>query len=424
MQMFTFFGTYNTRKSIHKLYNIYYFMNNSKTKIAFILLSLYIAVAGFAKPIKDKEIYKFVDKQFRVALTEIDNQKEEGNTAKILPRTLKPNGQLMLVEPEDWTSGFFPGSLWYLYEHTKLDFWKKQAEKYTHVLESQQFNTSNHDIGFMMYCSYGNGYRLTQSESYRDILIQSARSLSKRFNPTVGCIRSWDFGKDKWDFPVIIDNMMNLELLFWATSQTKDSSFYKIAVRHADVTMENHFRADGSSYHVVDYDTISGKARGRMTFQGYNDASAWARGQAWALYGYTVMYRETGDKKYLDLTQKIADFIFKHKNMPADLVPFWDFNAPKIPNVPKDASAASVIASSLFELAALDSKNTARYNDLAQRIMKSLNNDYRSKIGENRGFLLKQSTGFLPWGAEINVPLNYADYYYVEALMRMEKANK
>ena len=401
-------------------------MNQFKNIATLTILFCIIAITCFSKPLIDSSIMSFVNKQYRFALKEIEKKQieDKSDIKKVFPRSLMPNGELMLVTPEDWTSGFFPGSLWYLYENTNDLFWKQQAIKYTEILESQQFNTDNHDVGFMMYCSYGNGYRLTKSAHYKEVLIQSAKSLSTRFNPKVGCIRSWDFNKDKWQYPVIIDNMMNLELLFWAFSETKDSSFYKIAVSHANKTLENHFRLNGSCFHVVDYDTITGNSRAKMTFQGLNDESSWARGQAWALYGYTVMYRETADKKYLKQTEKIANFIFNNKNMPADLVPFWDFDAPKIPNVPKDASAASVMASALLELATLDHSNTLKYNLLANKILLSLEKDYQSKLGENRGFLLKQSTGFLPWGAEINVPLNYADYYFMEALTRQKNIAK
>ena len=401
-------------------------MNRFRKIAALTFLFYLIIISCFSKPLTNSGILSFVDKQYRFALKEIEKKQTEHKclTNKIFPRSLMPNGELMLVAPEDWTSGFFPGSLWYLYEKTNDLFWKRQAIKYTEILESQQFNTGNHDVGFMMYCSYGNGYRLTKSAHYKEVLIQSATSLCKRFNPKVGCIRSWDFNKEKWQYPVIIDNMMNLELLFWAFHETKDSSFYKIAVSHADKTLRNHFRDNGSCYHVIDYDSITGNARLKMTYQGYSDESSWARGQAWALYGFTFMYRETGDKKYLDQTEKIANFIFNNKNMPTDLVPFWDFDAPKIPNVPKDASAASVMASALLELATLDHSNTLKYNLLANKILLSLEKDYKSKLGENRGFLLKQSTGFLPWGAEINVPLNYADYYFMEALTRQKNNTK
>jgi uncharacterized protein YyaL (SSP411 family) len=389
-----------------------------------LLLFFVVVLNGFAKLPVDNLMVSF-EKQFRVALAEI-KEKEATNTAasKMVPRTISTSGELVMVAPDDWTSGFFAGSLWYLYENTQNDFWKQKAIEFTDKLEKEQFNVYDHDIGFKMYCSYGNGLRLACEPKYKAILIQSANSLSKRFNPRIGCIKSWDFKKKNWQFPVIIDNMMNLELLFWATRETKDSSYYKIAVSHADKTLQYHFRHDFSCYHVVDYDTTTLKPRKRLTFQGFADESSWARGQAWALYGYAMMYRETHDVKYLNQTREVAKFIFNNKNMPSDLVPFWDYDDPKIPNAPKDASAAAIVASALFELSTLDKMNAIKYRNLASKILVSLEKNYRSLPGENRGFILLHSTGSLPFGLEIDVPLNYADYYYLEALTRQKGIRK
>jgi uncharacterized protein YyaL (SSP411 family) len=272
-------------------------------------------------------------------------------------------------------------------------------------------------MGFKIYCSYGTGYGITKDAAYKEVIIQSAKTLSTRFNSTVGCIRSWDHHKEQWGYPVIIDNMMNLELLFAATRLTGDSSYYKIAVSHANTTMKNHFRADYSSYHVVDYDTLTGKVVKRQTHQGYADESAWARGQAWGLYGYTMCYRETKNVAYLQQAEHIAAFILHHPNLPADKIPYWDFNAPEIPNEPRDVSAASVLASGLLELAKY-SKNKKEYLSVANTILQNLTQHYRSPIGENKGFILLHSTGSKPAKSEVDVPLNYGDYYYLEALLR------
>ncbi|MDP4210064.1 MAG: glycoside hydrolase family 88 protein [Bacteroidota bacterium] len=335
----------------------------------------------------------------------------------VSPRSIDAKGSLVMVKPQDWTSGFFPGVLWFLFDFTHKNEWKEQAQIFTSKLENEKWDTGTHDLGFMLYCSYGSGYRVTSDTAYRSVILQGARSLSKRFNPKIGCIKSWDFGKDKWQYPVIIDNMMNLEMLFAATRLSGDSSFYKIAVSHANNTMRNHFRSDFSSYHVVDYDTVSGKERKQMTFQGYSDASAWARGQGWALYGFTMCYRETHNPLYLKHAENIAAFILKNPTMPADKVPYWDFNAPGIPSEPRDVSAAAVIASALYELGSY-SKNGKWYYKTADKIVESLTRKYRSVIGENKGFILTHSTGFKPAKSEIDVPLSYADYYYLEAIYR------
>ncbi|HEX7904117.1 MAG TPA: glycoside hydrolase family 88 protein [Chitinophagaceae bacterium] len=317
-----------------------------------------------------------------------------------------------------WCSGFYPGSLLYLYEQTKDTVLLNEAMRILQPLKKEQFNTHTHDLGFMMYCSFGNANRLYPDPSYKEILVNSAKSLSTRFDPTVGCIRSWD--SKAGDFLVIIDNMMNLKLLFWATQATGDSSFYKIAVTHANTTMKNHFRPDNSSYHVINYDSTTGKVKQKRTAQGAADESAWARGQAWGLYGYTETYRETKDKQYLDQANKIARFILSHPNLPADKIPYWDFNAPGIPNVLRDASAASIMASALIELAGyVDSKTAKEYLSTAETILKSLSSTaYRVTGNSNGGFIIKHGVGHLPNKTEVDVPLTYGDYYYIEALVR------
>jgi rhamnogalacturonyl hydrolase YesR len=340
----------------------------------------------------------------------------------VAPRT-EVNGQLKMVGPRDWTSGFFAGELWMLFKATGDGFWKSKADSFTRLLEEQQFNGTTHDLGFMIYCSYGNGYKLTNDAYFKDVIIQSAKTLTTRFNPTIGCIRSWDHGKDNWQFPVIIDNMMNLELLFAATKFTGDSMFYKIAVTHANTTLKNHFRNDYSSYHVVNYDTSTGKVVSRVTHQGFADESAWARGQAWGLYGYTMCYRETKDIRYLQRAEQIANFLLQHPNMPADKVPYWDCNDPKIPNVPRDASAAAIMSTALLELSQY-SKEGKGYKSWAIKTLENLTNSYRAEASTHQGFILLHSTGHLPANSEIDVPINYADYYYLEALLRTKAIKK
>lgn len=320
-----------------------------------------------------------------------------------------------------WCSGFYPGSLLYLYEQTGDTALYKEALTMLGELEKEKNNTGTHDLGFMMYCSFGNANRIATLPGYNDILLTSARSLATRFNEKVGCIRSWDSKGS--DFLVIIDNMMNLELLFWATRVSGDSSFYKLAVTHANTTMENHFRPDHSSYHVLNYDTVTGLVKQKRTAQGAADESAWARGQAWGLYGFTVMYRETKDRKYLEQAIRIADFILKHPNLPADKIPYWDFNAPGIPAVLRDASAAAITASALIELGEYaDPETKQSYLNTAAIILKTLSgNSYKANQGTNGGFLLQHGVGHLPAGTEVDVPLTYADYYFIEAMIRYNK---
>jgi len=338
-----------------------------------------------------------------------------------LPRTIDKHGKLVTSNDKWWTSGFFPGTLWYLYEYSGKEELKTAALEMTDRVRSQQYTTDNHDVGFMIYCSFGNAYRLTGNKEMESVIINAARSLSTRFNSTTGTIKSWD--NRKWQYPVIIDNMMNLELLTQATRISGDSSFYKIAVTHADTTMKYHFRPDGSSYHVVNYDSVRGGFIERVTFQGYADESSWARGQAWGLYGYVMMYRETGKPEYLHHSIKIADFLLNHPNLPKDGIPYWDFNAPNIPNELRDASAGAVIASALIELSTLTDKETAKKHlASAEKMVISLSNSpYLAKKGENGNFILKHSVGFMARNSEIDAPLTYADYYFIESLLRYKK---
>ncbi len=337
------------------------------------------------------------------------------------PRTIK-NDTMRMGRLIEWTCGFFPGELWMMYEYTKQDEWKNAAIDYTSKLAPMQYNTRTHDIGFMMYCSYGRGYHLQQNEEYKKILLQSANSLISRYNPNVGCIRSWDFNRDKWSFPVIIDNMMNLELLYWASDASGESKYKDIANKHAMTTLKNHFRADNSCCHVVDYDAETGEVRNRITAQGYSDESAWARGQAWALYGYTMCYRETGIPVYLEQAQKVARFITENKAMPQDLIPYWDYDVPDKQGQPRDASAAAITASALIDLSGFTSNKS--YLSYAKAILESLSSpEYMAKTGENCGFILKHSTGSVPHGSEIDEPLVYADYYFIEALLKLVPSN-
>lgn len=323
-------------------------------------------------------------------------------------------GKLRTCDVYDWTSGFFPGSLWLAYELTGDERLLADAVDYTNKMLPATFYTGTHDLGFMVGCSYGNALRISPNDSIKTVIIRTADNLASRFNPEIGAIRSWDFGP--WNFPVIIDNMMNLELLFQASKLTGDNKYKDIAIRHADKTMACHFRPDMTSYHVVSYNP-DGSIETRQTFQGRSDESVWARGQAWGVYGYTVCYRETGDKKYLEFAQKIADMIISRVKT-EDHIPLWDYDAPNLPTTPRDASAAAVTSSALFELCGY-LPDSQKYFNYAESILRSLSSpEYLAEPGTNCGFILKHSTGSLAHGSEIDVPLNYADYYYLESIKR------
>lgn len=338
-----------------------------------------------------------------------------------LPRTFE-NGNLQTIRFDHWVSGFFPGVLWMLYEESEDAEVRRLAELFTERVEPAKKLTNTHDLGFMLYCSFGQGYRLTGNQHYLDVLSEGTESLLTRWNPRLGVIKSWESTR-KWQFPVIIDNMMNLEMLCFMTRETGERRYEDIAEKHAQTTMKNHFREDFSTFHVVSYDTVSGQPHAKNTAQGYADASSWARGQAWGLYGYTMMYRETHRATYLEQARKIATFLLHHPHLPADKVPYWDYDAPDIPAAKRDASAAAIMASALIELSQLDASAMApQWLSLAEQQLRSLSSpEYLAKEGEQGGFILKHGVGHLPGKSEIDVPLAYGDYYYVEALMRLKK---
>ena len=390
-----------------------------KKKISFTTMLFFIGALSIAQTSK-KPMAKLIDDEFKFA---VDQYKV---LAKNIPEGLTPQSfeknSSINRNIQWWCSGFYSGSLWYLYEQTKDEDVKKEAEKALKVIEPNQTYTGNHDLGFMMYCSFGNAYRLTGDPAYKTIIQRSAGSLATRYRPKIKAIQSWNKNM-YWDCPVIVDNMMNLEMMNWVSDNGGDPKFKEISIIHSNTTLKNHFRPDFSSFHVVDYNPQSGVVKRKATWQGAADCSAWARGQAWALYGYTIMYRATRDENYLKQAKGIAHFILNHPNLPADKIPFWDFDAQGIPFAKRDASAGAIIASALLELGQYTfDKEKAEFKSAAETMLYSLASPvYRAKLGENGGFLLMHSTGAYPLNSEIDVPLIYADYYYLEAMLRYKK---
>jgi uncharacterized protein YyaL (SSP411 family) len=387
----------------------------------------------------DKDRFIAENVSFATQQTTLMLQAVGDPAGKNYPRTMNDNNRLSTTGKYDWTPGFFPGSLWYLYELTGDTLWRHEAERWTHSLESLKTFTQHHDLGFMMYCSYGNALRLAPKPEYAAILIQSAESLSSRYSDRTKVIKSWNHrkawnGTTEWFYPVIVDNMMNLEMLFAASKLSGDRKYYDIAVTHANTTLKNHIREDYSTYHVVDFDTITGAALSKATCQGFSDNSTWSRGQAWMIYGYTMMYRETLDPAYLYTATRLADFYLSH--LPNDLIPFWDFNAGQpgyVPDEnsyaahfrekPRDASAAAIACSALFELHTYAPGKS--YHDYAVKMLHNLASpDYRAPLGENANFILMHSVGSIPHQNEIDKPLVYADYYFLEALTRYRESGE
>ena len=360
---------------------------------------------------------------------ELEGQKD------LLPRTFE-NGELKTCRFDGWISGFFPGLLWMLYEDGRnnlrlgsagqnqyeTDKLLNYARMFTDRVEPAKKMTSTHDLGFMLYCSFGQGYRITGDRHYLDVIEEGTNSLLTRWNPKLGVIKSWNTNK-KWQYPVIIDNMMNLEMLCFMTKETGVRKYEDIAQTHANTTIKNHFRDDFSTFHVVSYDTVTAQPHAKNTAQGYADPSSWARGQSWGLYGYTMMYRETLNPAYLEQARRIANFLTSHPRLPEDKIPYWDYDAPDIPNATRDASAGAIMASALIELSQLDpGQNASRWLSVAEQQLRTLASEkFLSKPGECGGFLLGHSVGSLPAKSEVDVPLTYADYYFVEALLRLKK---
>jgi unsaturated chondroitin disaccharide hydrolase len=324
--------------------------------------------------------------------------------------------------PGDWTSGFYPGMLWQMYEATGDPVWLARAQSWTAGIESQKNNTRTHDVGFMIYNSFGQGVRLTGDARYQSVVLQAARSLSSRYNPKVGAIRSWNSGSYK----VIIDNMMNLELLFYAAKNGGTTSkggssqaLYDMAVSHATKTLQNHVRPDGSTYHVVNYNPSTGRVSSKTTAQGLSASSTWSRGQAWATYGFTMTFRETGDPMFLDAARRTADYFIDH--LPADKVPAADFKSKFTDLAHKDSSAAAIAASALIELSTLDPDpaHSERYWTSAVEILSSLTSPTYFSSGPDHPGLLLHGARKYPGD---NVSLIFGDYYLLEATLRYSRA--
>ena len=387
-------------------------------------------VLGFCmcthKPSGTLDVNKALDycaKQTQRTLTELET--DSGIDYTMMPRNIMADEQhwnCRKATKEEWCAGFWPGVLWYDYEYTKDKQVLEEAENFTHSLKFLSHIPANdHDLGFLVFCSYGNGYRLTKNPAYKQVILDTADTLATLFNPIVGTILSWprEVEPRNWPHNTIMDNMINLEMLFWAAKNGGNPYLYDIAVSHADKTMKSQFRPDYTSYHVAVYDTITGNLIKGVTHQGYADSTMWARGQAWAIYGYTVVYRETKDPKYLDFAQKVTDVYLDR--LPEDKVPYWDFDDPSIPNAPRDASAGAVVASALLELSTYLPNGTGkRYKDAAIEMLTSLSSDsYQS--GESKPSFLLHSVGHWPNHSEIDASIIYADYYYIEALLRLKR---
>lgn len=386
-------------------------------KFSFFLVALALVSCKESMESLTERVFLFAEQQCLL----MEQQLSDVNT----PRTYTPQGVFVTASLSWWCSGFYPGTLWLVYDQTGNVTIREYAERNSLKLSDVGACQASHDLGFQYWCSYGHAFQSTADTSWLPTIEDAARRLAQRFSPKVGCIRSWGALNETRNFKVIIDNMMNLELLMEASKLFSCDSLAMIANMHAHTTMDNHFRPDYTSYHVLDYNQETGEVKRKMTAQGYSDESAWARGQAWGLYGYTMMYRETADEAYLDMAQKIADAIIPM--LPKDAVPYWDFNCPAIPYTYRDASAAAIMASALVELSTFskDKSRSRYYLSTAEKQLRSLASpEYMAEEpGSNGCFILRHSTGNLHGDGssrilETDAPLTYADYYFLEALVR------
>lgn len=319
-----------------------------------------------------------------------------------------------------WIPGFTPAMLWLKYEETGDPAWRANAERWQGPIDSQKTRTNTHDLGFMLFLPYGHGHRLTGNGAWRSSLLTAARSLATRYRSSVGAYKaSYPTGTSS-DFKVVIDQLMNVELFMWSSKNGGPASHRGVAISHALKAAADHVRADGSTYHVVNYNPGTGAVRWRGTKQGYSDSSTWSRGQAWAIYGFTMMYRETGDTRFLDAARKTADWYIAH--VPADKVPYWDFDDPAIPNAPRDTSAAAVVASGLLELGHRepDATRAQGYRDFATQTLDSLSSPAYLAQGTPKWSVLLHGTHNKPSGTGIDEGLIWGDYYFQEALMRAQ----
>ena len=366
---------------------------------------------------------EYCDRKVRRTLSEM--RRADGTINYLLaPRNIPDSGRVWNYRPvcaEEWCSGFWSGVLWYDYEFTGDKALKAEAERFTRALGPLAYRPAyDHDLGFLLNTSYGNAYRLTGNNAYRRMLLAAADTLATLFNPAVGTLMSWPREAETFGgHNTIIDNMMNLELLFWAAHHGGNPYLYDVAVSHADMTMKNHFRPDFTAYHVVVYDSLSGRVIRRMTHQDYADGSMWACGQAWAIYGFTMVYRETKDERYLDFVRNVADVYLKR--LPDDYVPYWDFDVPATSSTPRDASAACVAASALIELSTyVQGDDARRYRDAAVKMLESLGSKHY-RCGSDKAAFLMHATCNQPAGLEVDASIIYADYYYIAALTRLKK---
>lgn len=375
-------------------------------------LTLILATLLSMIPAVHADIWSFAAEQLTASLGAI--------SPTSYPHYTDPTTQAWVItDARAWTSGFFPGALWLMSQQTGDPSWRMAAEAQQAGIEGQKTRTSTHDLGFMLFTSFGNAFRLTGHDPYRQVVLTAAGSLAKRYSSVVGCIKTSFPAGTSTDFKTIIDTMMNLELLFWASQHGGQAAWAQMAQSHALRSAAEHVRSDGSTYHVINYSPTTGEVQGRATAQGYNTESTWARGQAWAIYGFTMAYRYTHHSTLLQAARRTADYWISH--IPADEVPYWDFAAPNLSTQPRDSSAAAIAASGLLELSQREPDGTRRetYLAQAQATLTSLSSAAYLAHGTTNDAILLHGTANQP-RRNVDTGLIYGDYYFLEAMIRAQ----
>lgn len=368
---------------------------------------------------KVDDALNFAQKQLKRTIAELNNDSTK------FPHAVRADkdSSWITTSSSAWGCGYFPGMMWYMYEITGDEFWKKNANRWTLGVEKEKYNKGAQDLGFMITSSFGNAYRLTKNKHYGEVLLETGEHFANRYNSVVGCTRSWGPNEDNKQFQVIIDNMVGTELLFTGAKIGGKKDWFDMAIKHAEKTMKNHLRSDGSTYHVVNYDPVTGVVIGKRSAQGYALESRWARGQAWAIHGFTTTARETSEGRFLQTAQKVADYFIN--NLPENYIPYWDFHAPNIPDEKRDTSAASIAASGLFELSTLveDDKAKQKYFDSACKILNSLcSPPYLSEGTDTPAILLEMiETRYDARDPSVKLSCIWGDYFFVEAIVRYQK---
>lgn len=325
----------------------------------------------------------------------------------------------LTVDAKDWTAGFYPAALWRTYERTGDPAWRQRAQTWQAGLASETKHDST-DLGFKLFDTYGVGYELTGDAAYKKIVLAAAATVAKRFDPDVGMFRVWDARTDRTQFRVNIDATMNLELMFWAGQNGGKPQYAAMATRHALRAVTDLVRPDGSTWMCAAYDQKTGALLRHFTTQGYATESTWARGQAWAMYGFTTAYRYTRDPRFLDAARRTAAWFVSH--LPPDRVPYWDFDVPDKATAPRDTSAAAIAASALLELSGDESVPAARQGDIdtARAILVSLSSPAYTSRTPGFAAILAHGTQYEAKG-QADTGIMFGDYYFVEALGRYEK---